>query len=150
MPIDITPTLQDVAALERARTYVGGVDQGTFTADTRPTADQVGRLITFAVNDVFNAVGSDLTVEHQEPARNLAALRTAILIEADESEELGGTRNAASVYTAMYLQGIETLAGAVRGNTPNQPRIFSIPLLGASRYGSGCGLLDPFNTELLP
>jgi hypothetical protein len=52
-PIDIAPSVLDVAALLRARTKdSNGMEVGTFNDDTRPTSAQVLTLIDQAVADV--------------------------------------------------------------------------------------------------
>jgi hypothetical protein len=42
---ELTPTIDDLAALEHARTLSGGTEIGTFDATTNPTGDQVEALI---------------------------------------------------------------------------------------------------------
>jgi hypothetical protein len=52
-PIDITPSVADVAALLRASTNdVNGVEVGTFNDDARPTSSQTITLIDEAVADI--------------------------------------------------------------------------------------------------
>jgi hypothetical protein len=88
------PTVGEVASRLRARTKIpGGKEQGVFTSETRPTADQVEELIDEAVDEVlgkvqaidttlvarssYNAPGSD----YERRIRRAVALYTAILIE---------------------------------------------------------------------
>lgn len=83
------PTVDDVGAIIRARTktrlsetFEAGNEIGTFNEKTRPTGDEVERLIDEATDDVANAVGVTIC----EPAleisgRRVAALGTALLIE---------------------------------------------------------------------
>jgi hypothetical protein len=58
VPIDIVPTVADVAALLRARTKdVNGEEIGTFNDDTRPTSSQAITLIDEAVADIQARMG---------------------------------------------------------------------------------------------
>ncbi len=58
-----SPTVAAVGALLRARTKTtDGVEAGTFTADTRPTAAQVQELIEIAAGDVSAAVEEYLVI----------------------------------------------------------------------------------------
>lgn len=60
---DWTPSLTDVGAVSRTRTVDNmGVEQGTFTDETRPTGDQVTDLISQAMAEV--------RLEHGDPDRN--------------------------------------------------------------------------------
>jgi len=57
-PIDITPSVADVAALLRARTKdINGDEIGTFNDDTRPTSSQALTLIGEAVADIQARMG---------------------------------------------------------------------------------------------
>jgi hypothetical protein len=57
-PIDITPSVADVAVLLRARTKdVNGVEVGTFNDDTRPSSSQTITLIEEAVADIQVRMG---------------------------------------------------------------------------------------------
>jgi integrase len=57
-PIDITPSVADVAALLRARNNDSrGEEIGTFNYDTRPTSAQVLPLIDEAVTDIQARMG---------------------------------------------------------------------------------------------
>jgi hypothetical protein len=76
------PTVDDVGALLRARTKDQfGNELGTFTADTRPTDDQVLVLIGQAYDYVTARVDSDLPQESWRAARSAIALKAAMLVE---------------------------------------------------------------------
>jgi hypothetical protein len=91
---DYTPDVDAVAAYIRARTKTqGGAEAGTFNPaawwddnsgrGTRPTAEQVETLITLATGKVSNIIGADVLPEHQDAARDVVALRAAMLTELD-------------------------------------------------------------------
>ena len=78
---DWAPLVADVGAILRARTKdSNGNELGTFTANTRPTGDQVDELIETAITDIESEVGSVPDVL-QDAARRVAALGTALLVE---------------------------------------------------------------------
>jgi hypothetical protein len=80
--VDITPTVDSVAQILRARTKDDqGQELGTFTAATRPTDVQVSGLIATAQADVIAQTGPLLGVLTQEAARSAVAMRTAMLVE---------------------------------------------------------------------
>lgn len=107
---DITPTIEDVSALLRARTNFGGTERGAFDDDTRPNAEQVESLIAFAVSDLKSRIGEYVPNEYGPDARRLAALQAATLIEASFfPNELDSDRSAYRQYQAMYLNGVEAL-----------------------------------------
>lgn len=107
------PSVDDVAALEHARTEAGGVEVGTFTDETIPTVDQVEELITTAVSDVETRVGT-IPDRFADEARRLAAIQAASLIEASYfPSELDSDRSAYRQYTAMYMNGVDALAKRV-------------------------------------
>lgn len=91
MPVsDYTPTVASIGTLLRARTKTkGGAEAGVFnpasaagTSDeTRPTAEGVMEYINIALGDVSGIIGADLEEKYVEPARRVAALRAALLIE---------------------------------------------------------------------
>src|SRR4051812_3475139 len=83
------PVVADVGAILRARTkarlsetFAAGNEIGTFNDETRPTGDQVERLIDQAVDDVTDTVGTDIcTQELQTSAGRVAAIGAALLVE---------------------------------------------------------------------
>lgn len=88
------PSTSDVAALLTARTIgASGQEVGDFTNDTRPTYNQVNKLIEQAASFVkAGVVGSCTTLDDvQEPLRSLTALRTAMSVEISYFPEQVGT-----------------------------------------------------------
>ena len=79
----VRPTLEQVGVLMLARTRDSeGVEQGTFTKDTSPTASQAERLIDMAVDEVHAIVG--VVPEDSRCARSayiVGALKAAMMIE---------------------------------------------------------------------
>jgi hypothetical protein len=83
---EITPTLEDVGSILRARTRSdeSGIESGTFSEGTRPTAEQVYELMEQAETEVIVRCPSDLTTLNERLtafAKRMVALRTAMLIE---------------------------------------------------------------------
>lgn len=116
------PTVMDVAALTRTRTKGEfGDEPGTFNETTRPTGDQVERIIDQAVVDVLGVfTASDVPAEVQEEAKRVAALRACLYVELSYFPEQGADnspylqlRNLADaamqqlVHLAIALDGFE-------------------------------------------
>lgn len=90
MPVsEYTPTVEEVAALLRARTKTrGGSEAGTFNPEaatdaekTRPTEEQVDKLRDLALDKVSGVIGADIDADFHSMAKQTTALRTAMLIE---------------------------------------------------------------------
>lgn len=112
---DITPTVDAVGALLHARTYAGGVEVGTFTAETAVTAAQVAELIQMAVADLRARVGTAIALGLAGEAKRLAALQAATLVEASFfPNELDTDRSAYRQYQAMYLSSVQALTDDAR------------------------------------
>jgi hypothetical protein len=76
------PSVQDVADHILQRTYERGNHfAGTFTENTRPTREMVERVIDKAINRVQSKLGENPTGNKQDEARDLNALRAAMIIE---------------------------------------------------------------------
>lgn len=118
----IRPTVTDVANLLRARTQAkGGRETGTFSANTRPTADEVDGMIDEALNDVLGkvhtteqmtAMGVDaVEVEaYEQRIRGAVKLYAAVLIETSYfPEQIRTGQSAADVYKALYESRIKAL-----------------------------------------
>ena len=111
-----SPSVDDVAALIRARTKTGGAKEaGTFTDHTRPTAAQVEELIEQAVDHVAAAIGGEPCNDQlRQSASAAAAMMAAILIEAsywpEQAEARGST---ASRLESLYNARMKSLAAAV-------------------------------------
>jgi hypothetical protein len=129
------PTVAEVAEILRARTYTSGDDDpdpmaviaggklvGTFDETTRPTAQEVERLITRSCRDVAGATGP-IPGEMMEEARNVASLKTAAEVErsyipeqADESRTIYQTlRKSAAEELATLLGNLRVWWFANRG-----------------------------------
>lgn len=120
----IRPTVTDVANLLRARTKVrGGAESGTFSENTRPTADQVDGLIDEAVDDVLGKVKSVNAFKAMEPTpseeeaegyerrvRGAIKLYAAILVETSYfPEQVRQEQSAATLYKDLFGSRIKAL-----------------------------------------
>lgn len=120
---DAVPTIEEVAALLHARTTQrGGGEVGTFTATTRPTADQVDGLILQAAAVVMSSTGRLPSLDECPDAptltgavRTLIAMRAALFIEPSLWPEQ--TTAGVGPYTALreqYEAELPRVADAVR------------------------------------
>jgi hypothetical protein len=156
--LSFEPSLADVGALIRTRTTPRGAtaELGTFTADTRPTGDQVSALITKSVGKVLEKVeiaglvGGNLPTELLDPAREAAALRTAMLVELTfYGDQISVSRGPFKELKDLYKEAIDELAAAVEAIGPDgeigtdddrsatgMPS-WSFPNLGADRHVPG-------------
>jgi hypothetical protein len=76
------PTVGDVGLVLRARTKdSNGVEQGTFTDDTRPTDDAVAGIIEKAADEVLPEIGLDIPDVLWKSAANLISIKTAMMVE---------------------------------------------------------------------
>lgn len=123
---DYTPTVEEVAALLRARTKDNlGQEVGTFNESTRPTGAEVESMIANAVTDLASALGADLPDAADEDqagdvdayrnyAKRLAILSTAMDIELSYfPEQVESGRSAYEAYERRYNTGLERLTEAV-------------------------------------
>lgn len=111
------PSVADVGALMRARTKTfGGEEPGTFTADTRPTGDQVQSLIEKAAGDVLSALEIDQVPERlREATRSLTALRAGLLVELSYwPEQVTADRGPYAQLKQLYDDGLKSLHAALR------------------------------------
>jgi hypothetical protein len=106
------PTVEDVAALLRARTKDAmGKENGTFTDETRPTATQVEILITNGCADVATWVGYDIGDTLWQEARNLASIYAACQVEESYyPEQLATQRSAWTQLWERYQFGLKQFA----------------------------------------
>lgn len=120
MPVsDYTPTLADVGSLLTTRTRESnGEEAGTFTTDTDPTAAQVNRQITRAVNDLRGRIGPDLPTKDQEgndidlreTVKSMAVLRVAMYIELVHfPEQVKNNMSPYASYKQLYDEGMRAL-----------------------------------------
>ena len=98
------PTLGDIGALMRARTVdVMGNEVGTFNADTRPTGDEVSRLIVQAADDVMAGFDVDIPPGAYRYAKQAIIYRTAMLVELGYwPEQINTGRSPYPQYAAMF------------------------------------------------
>lgn len=84
-PVDLAevmPNVDDVAQLERTRTFDAyGNELITFTDETRPTADEVIRIITDAMPIVLGSLPTRFDPVHWPKARHLVSIYCAMEIE---------------------------------------------------------------------
>lgn len=110
-----TPTVADVAALVKTRTVDRyGNRIGTFTADTRPTDDEVEALIAIAASvGVGVSIGYAVPQELWDAVKSVIALRTALLLEISYfNDPERGTSGASAQLKALYNEAIEALKEA--------------------------------------
>jgi hypothetical protein len=112
---DFTPTVADVGALLRARTKTAsGSEAGTFTTETRPTADQVTALISTAAQDLVEVTGADIPESVWGSAKTAVIYRTAMLIELSYfPEQVATDRSAYPNYEKLWSEKLITLGEAV-------------------------------------
>lgn len=124
------PVVSDIGALLRARTKDSfGNELGTFTDDTRPTDEQVLRLIKLAEGDVAVQLPDDLPEEYYQELHALIALKAAMLVELTHfPEQVRTGRSAYAEYERMFDNQMESLKEELivdpppdtTGATPNQ------------------------------
>lgn len=109
------PTVSQVAAIERARTRTSvGEGEGVFSADTRPTANQVSALIHIAAGDVTEETGLELPEAVWRNARNAILYRAAMLIELSYfPEQIDTNRSPYDRFERLYLAKMKTLVKAI-------------------------------------
>ncbi|HEX3455224.1 MAG TPA: hypothetical protein VHS03_11400 [Gaiellaceae bacterium] len=124
-PIDPTtlpwrPTVDDVAALIRARTKdASGNEIGTFTDQTRPTDAEVEQLITNGMAKIASYVGWTLPPDAEAEANHLAAIVTACEVELSYwPEQVRNDRSAYSALWAMFTANVSTFAEFVAAIAP--------------------------------
>lgn len=119
------PDVDAVAAIIRARTQdEDDIEVGTFNATTRPTGDQVQRLINQAASVVYGATGSlaSLQCESKDAIRDQAThwigMLAAMLVELSYfPEQIGDDRSAYTYYKDLWddeSMGFSTLLDAVK------------------------------------
>lgn len=125
---DITPTLDEVGALIKARTRDDdGNELGTFTDDTRPTGDEVTDFVTFAVSEVTLRIpaSGDLPDALIAYARRLVAIRAAMSVELSFDPDRTGDDTAYARLKEWYdtgMAGLMAFADTERvDDTPTGP-----------------------------
>jgi hypothetical protein len=116
----VTPTVDDVATLERSRTLdQNGNDQGTFTATTFPaTATDVQKIITDAASAVLGQLPDSMDPLLYDRIKWAIKLQAAILVETSFFRVQAGVGNAAAglsnvaSYTRMLALELANLQNA--------------------------------------
>lgn len=111
-----SPTVDDVAALIRARTKIpGGGEAGTFTEQTRPTKAEVERIIAQAVDHVAAAIGGEPCNDQLIQSSTAAAgMLAAVIIETSYWPEQAEARgSAASRLESLFNARMKSLTAAV-------------------------------------
>jgi len=111
------PSLELVAAVLRARTKDNmGVELGTWTANTRPTDEQVTEMMNMAALDLFPCTGAIGALEELfwEPVSALIALYTAALAElSHKPEQVNADRAVYDELMELYRNGREMVCAAI-------------------------------------
>jgi hypothetical protein len=109
------PLVSDVGALLRARTKDRyGNEVGTFNENTRPTFDEVQRLIETAAGDVTDLIDYDIPLESYRAASGVIALGAAMLVELSYfPEQVAADKSAYQEYKDLYDAYLERLLAAV-------------------------------------
>lgn len=125
---DWAPTPDQVAALMHSRTRgrdsiaaTAAREQGRFTANTRPSDTQVGKLIELACNDVAVAFAgrTPCTDALRAAAGTAAAYRTAQLVEASYAPERTNHLGLAhEIFGRLASEAIRTVAAAIVAGCP--------------------------------
>lgn len=118
-----SPVPTDVGAKIRSRTRDSqGVETGTFSPDTRPTAAAVEGLIGDATNDVANAIGTTIPELDWDQAAQVTALGAALLIEVSYfSEEVNSGRSPYPQLLQLYNDRLARLKLAVANDGLEEP-----------------------------
>lgn len=138
---DWLPSVGAVGALLRARTRDShGNELGTFTADTRPTEDQVSGLLTSAAGDLSSAVGADLPQAVWQSAFTTAMYKAALLVELSYfPEQVASGRSPYEQIEELHEKALKNLRAAVEasggdvpGGAPGVPEAPAYSFPGAS------------------
>lgn len=113
------PSVAEVAAKLRARTKDRfGNEAGTFTADTRPTFQQVLEMIQAAADDVTAETDTDIPADAHDAVKQLIALRAAMDIELSFfPEQVSTNRSPYAEYKRLFDEGMTRVINAVMRET---------------------------------
>ena len=150
----INPTVDDVGAILRARTQdVEDDEVGTFTDTTRPTAEEVERIIGMARGVVLTRTGSldsppmvcDTAPDLRTNASTAVAMLAAMLVELTYfPEQVNSDRSAYEEYKELWntvMEGLVGAAGECRGGEivpeegKNPGPSWSFPIDGGGMVG---------------
>lgn len=121
---DFIPDISSVGAILRARTRdTNSNEVGTFTAQTRPTGDQVLSMLSAAAEDLASAVGTeDLPVTALRAARTVVTYRAAMLVELSYfPEQVAAGRSPYAQLSELYAETLATLRNALEQDGVNVP-----------------------------
>lgn len=110
--LPVIPTLEEIGTINRARTMDDetGDTTGTFSAGTRPTADEAADLAVTAADKVANRLGVTIPAQFYDRARAAAALYGAALVEGGAHEPREGLMK---FWTDMADEAVDALATAI-------------------------------------
>lgn len=98
----VTPTVDDVAALERTRTMAEGAhEEITFTDETRPSAAAVEDLIQQALDLTLAELPQKFPVRHYDALRRAVSLYAAVLVEGSFYREQAGD-DSSTLWRTLY------------------------------------------------
>lgn len=148
VPADsLVPSLADIGDLLRARTKdVNGNELGTFDADTRPTGEEVERLVGQAVSDVTLRAGAAIPDALTESVRWLATIRTGMLVELSYFPEQ--TTASDSTYAnlkALYDEQMTALLANLTTDPGDVQGFGSLPIASPTAAAHHDEALDLFN-----
>lgn len=128
--VEPVPSVKDVGSLLHSRTTnAAGDELGTFTAETRPTADSVSDLIVVALGNVRAKLDNTPCAAVFAELRSATALQAAMLVETSYfPEQVGSDRSPFSRLLELYRESFSGLAaraselcGAGGGDDPIDP-----------------------------
>lgn len=109
-----TPTVDDVALLERTRTFADGDEEfTTFNDQTRPTADEVTALIAQSVPVVLAQFRPTFPEALYDEVSHCVALYTAVLIEGSFFREQL-SEGSVALYNSLFTQAVTGVAGQIQ------------------------------------
>jgi hypothetical protein len=114
-PTQVTPSVADVAILERTRTVDdSGAEQTTFTSDTRPTDVECSELIDHALGEVLGLIPTNVDPIWYPAIQRLVALRAAALVEISFYREQAQAGPAAA-HTSQFASDLQVLQKVIPG-----------------------------------
>lgn len=111
----VTPTVEDIARLERTRTATGGggdtfeFGDTVFDENTRPTANEVQDLIEQAVPLVLSELPRAFPADHYESTKQAVALYTALMVEVSFFREQSDVASAPQTWQTLYTNSMINL-----------------------------------------
>jgi hypothetical protein len=154
IPVEaITPSVNDVAELLRARTKnSSGFELGTFTDDTRPTSAQVIGLARAAAVDIQARLGPNPPAGIEDAARGVATVLAAMMAELSFfPEQVQSNRSPYDQLAALFTTRLQALTDWAGSLAPGEQRFRSlrIPVLG-EEYIDEDGVARPLPLEPVP